>query len=59
MRITLAILILLAAQGCAVKTWSGTVYECPTGLIERVETKLTECQGWPTQKQEAGPLSAP
>lgn len=59
MRLALAILILLTAQGCAVKTWSGTVYECPTGLIERVEAKLTECQGWPTQKPEAGPLSAP
>lgn len=58
MRLTLAILILLTAQGCAVKTWSGTVYECPTGLIERVETKLTECQGWP-KKAPAELPSAP
>ena len=59
MPLTLAILILLTAQGCAVKTWSGTVYECPTGLIERVETKLLECQSWPKKAPEAGPLSAP
>lgn len=58
MRLTLAILILCSLPGCAVKSWSGDVYECPKTLIERVSTQLQSCEEWQNKKPAELP-SAP